>query len=119
MPINQTFDIKLNYKKITLILCGFLLSGLAFSSSPVERDTKITTEVNLLEQDRYAVVATTRKGYGQEYSIGATVETTAYGFKTPTNVVVEGRSVRWNTDYGTPNTYYFHYGSETYYFEFK
>ena len=100
------------------MLGGFLISCVAFGYTPIEINIEKTTEMSV-SLSEYPVVATTEKGYGTEYSIGATVhgERTSYS-KSIRKVTVEGRSVNYSTDYNRTDWYYFSYGGETYYFRF-
>ena len=92
-------------------------STFTFANYSVENNLTTNLELNFTN-DKYPVVATTEKGYGTEYSIGATVYV-AYYSSTPNKVVVEGSEVRWSVDYSRSNWYYFSYGSEVYYFKFS
>ena len=105
-------------KKSILILGSFLISCVAFGYSPIESDIKTATELSVSVSE-YPVVATTEKGYGTEYSIGATVhgERTSYS-KNIRKVTVNGRSVNYSVDYSRTDWYYFGYEGETYYFHF-
>ena len=104
-------------KKTIIILTAVLFSSLTFANNTAENNLLKGLELNIAE-DRYPVVATTEKGYGTEYSIGATVYASYYS-STPSKVVVEGREVRFSVDYNRSNWYYFSYGTEVYYFKFS
>ena len=105
-------------KKSILILGCFLISCVAFSYTPIESNTEKTTEMTAVLSE-YPVIASTEKGYGTEYSIGATVhgERTSYS-KSINKVTVKGRSVNYSSDYSRTDWYYFSYDGETYYFRF-
>ena len=90
-------------------------------TTPNSGTITLETEVSVLasQYDRFPIVATTEKGYGQEYSIGATVHGTKTSYsKSISKVTVEGRTVSYYVDYNGTDKYYFSYGSETYYFYF-
>ena len=105
-------------KKSILILGCFLISCVAFGYTPIESNTDKTTELSVSVSE-YPVIASTEKGYGTEYSIGATVhgEKTSYS-KSMNKVTVKGRSVNYSTDYNRTDWYYFSYDGERYYFHF-
>lgn len=85
----------------------------------VEPTTVELSEISEIMQNTYAATAYTRKGYGQEYSINITIHGNSTSYSSSiTKVVCNGTSVRWSTDYGNANTYYFSYNGETYYFTF-
>jgi len=90
-------------------------------TTPNSETITLETEVSVLatQYDKFPIVATTEKGYGQEYSIGATVHGSKTGYsKSISKVTVEGRTVSYSVDYSGTDKYYFSYGSEVYYFYF-
>jgi hypothetical protein len=103
-------------KRVFLFLFVFC-STITFASYPVDNSFTTSLEFNFIE-DAYPVVAKTEKGYGTEYSIGATVYASPYS-SSPSKVVVEGEEVRFSVDYNRSDWYYFSYGSEVYYFRFS
>lgn len=105
--------------KNLLLTFGFIVFAGIYNLQA--KDFIINEPIEISEsQNQYAATAYTRRGYGQEYSINITIHgnSTSYG-SSISKVVCNGSSVRYSTDYGNDNTYYFTYNGETYYFTFK
>tara|TARA_B110000238_G_C15869083_1_gene328487 strand:+ start:28 stop:360 length:333 start_codon:yes stop_codon:yes gene_type:complete len=109
---------KKKMKKSILILGCFLISCIAFGYTPIESNTKKTTEISI-SSDVYPAVASTENSYGQNYSIGIEIhgQRTAYGGRID-KVVCSGSSVSYMPVYGANNKYSISYDGTTYYFTF-
>ena len=89
--------------------------------STFENSVEVTSEIE--EQDTYSVIGTTKKPYGQNYSINLRVTATCYG-NSCTIYKVEYASdygytqVRHQMDYGQAGSYTVNVNGETYYFKF-
>ncbi len=99
---------------LTLALVGAINATNANTNELPTNEVKVSTAVG-----RYALTASTRNTYGQNYAVHVTVEgnQSSYG-STVYSAYVNNSSVSVSSVYGESRTYQFYYNGKTFYFRF-
>mgnify|MGYP001462773989 CR=1 FL=1 len=99
----------------------FVISSFIFINNSGESNVNVNLIEANLAQNKYAVIATTKGGLGQEYSINLRVTASCIGNSCSiSKVEVAGSygysSVSWSSDFN--GGYYVNYNGRQYYFSF-